>query len=717
MNSRLTIGLLSVCALVMLRAEVCPAQGRDRLTESDSDVVVRVLPAELPGGSSPSTMLRDSLNREAAKYFARWRENYEARTDRNAIDAYQQKMKQEFISRIGGLPERGPLNAKITGTVERNGYVVEKILLESQPNFFVTAGLFLPDKKKFPPPWPAVVVVCGHAGEGKLQDGYQRGTALAALNGVAGMIVDPVGQGERQQVLTADGRSLKLGPTTEHTLLGTGAILVGWNTARWMINDAMAAVDYLQSRSDIQADRIGCMGNSGGGTQTSYLMALDERIDAAAPSCYITGFEQLLKDIGPQDAEQNIYGQIALGMDHADYLMMRAPKPTLICCGTHDYFNIEGAWSAYRDAKRLFHRFGQGRNIELVEVDDKHGWHPPQRRASVAFMMQHLAGSLDELDDPDVIPLSAEEMNVTPEGQVLLLPGALSAFDHVRQESERLAKVRMSERDSWPVTEAADRLRQRVRETTGIGELVELAQPDVQVHDAVEIDGASFRPLTFKIGDGIYLPALLAHPNDAHSNKQGNSDLTNSGKKPTSKRVSCLMLAEGKQSTVGVGREVQRRVAAGETVLTIDARGVGETLPSGRRWYSQRFGANGGNATLAYLLGQSLVALRAEDCLVVCRWLSQAEGVDSIELVASGELTVPALHAAALHPELVSAIETRRGLTSWSDVASTPLTENQVPGLVHGALRAYDLPDLADLLGERLTVSDPHDATDQPVTR
>ena len=121
-----------------------------------------------------------------------------------------------------------------------------------------------------------------------------------------------------------------------------------------------------------------------------------DKLNTLAPS----NFKRLLETIGPQDAEQNIYGQIALGMDHAYYLMMRAPKPTLIASATKDFFDIDGTWGAFRDAKRLFQRYGAGRNIELVEVDATHGWHPMIRQASVQFMVEHLAGRITEVAEP-----------------------------------------------------------------------------------------------------------------------------------------------------------------------------------------------------------------------------------------------------------------------------------------------------------------------------
>src|SRR5262249_12067156 len=142
--------------------------------------------------------------------------------------------------------------------------------------------------------------------------------------------------------------------TNEHTLTGIGAMLVGGSTATYRIWDGMRAIDYLCSRPDVDAKKIGCAGCSGGGTLTSYLMHLDGRIAVRAPSCYLTSLERLFATIGPQDAEQNITGQVALGLEHADYITLRAPKPTLLCTATRDFFDIQGTWTSFREAKRIY---------------------------------------------------------------------------------------------------------------------------------------------------------------------------------------------------------------------------------------------------------------------------------------------------------------------------------------------------------------------------
>src|SRR5207237_9852383 len=126
-------------------------------------------------------------------------------------------------------------------------------------------------------------------------------------------------------------------------MIGVGALLVGQSTATYRIWDGIRGVDYLASRPEVDPKRLGCTGNSGGGTLTSYLMALDDRIAAAAPSCYLTTLERLFATIGPQDAAQNIPGQDPFGMEHADYITLRAPRPALMCAAPHDSCAMQGA--------------------------------------------------------------------------------------------------------------------------------------------------------------------------------------------------------------------------------------------------------------------------------------------------------------------------------------------------------------------------------------
>ncbi len=284
------------------------------------------VPPEKIDGGPPGGMMHRYLERQVEQAIAQWRAAYEERKSPEQIAAYQKQMREKFLTAIGGLPEPTPLESRVVGTVSRPGYQVDKIIFESQPKHFVTALLFLPDANRFKPPYPGVIMPCGHASDGKGHKEYQTGAALLALNGMAALVFDPIDQGERGQYLGPGGWP-KLWGTAAHTVVGMGCVLLGQNTARFEIWDGMRAIDYLQSRPEIDPTRIGCTGCSGGGTQTTYLMALDDRIAAAAPSCYVTSTPRLLEVYGTDDSEQQIFGQLLGGPFESDMVMMRAPSP------------------------------------------------------------------------------------------------------------------------------------------------------------------------------------------------------------------------------------------------------------------------------------------------------------------------------------------------------------------------------------------------------
>ena len=132
-----------------------------------------------------------------------------------------------------------------------------------------------------------MLVPCGHSANGKAAEAYQRACILMAKNGLAVLCYDPIGQGERWQLLAEDKKAAIPGSTNEHTMVGVGALLVGQSTAGYRIWDGIRALDYLAARPEVDPKRLGCTGNSGGGTLTAYLMALDDRIACAALSCYL----------------------------------------------------------------------------------------------------------------------------------------------------------------------------------------------------------------------------------------------------------------------------------------------------------------------------------------------------------------------------------------------------------------------------------------------
>ena len=219
--------------------------------------------------------------------------------------------------------------------------------------------------------------------------------------------------------------------------------MVGRQLASYRIWDGFRALDYLASRPEVDPHRLGCTGNSGGGTMTAYLMALDDRISVAAPSCYITSLERLFETIGPQDAEQNITGQVAAGMEHADFVTMRAPKPTLLSVGTRDFFDIRGSWDTFREVKLIFGRLGFGERVDLFESDEEHGFTKPRRVSVARWMKRWLLKQDEAIDEPDFPIATDAELQCTRTGQVLTDFKGVSVFDLNRERERELRKDRV----------------------------------------------------------------------------------------------------------------------------------------------------------------------------------------------------------------------------------------------------------------------------------
>lgn len=635
-----------------------------------------------------------------------------------ACKAWQEDRRKFFLESVGGLPERTPLNPQITGTLKGKGYRVEKIILETRPSFHLTGNLYLPDT---PAPWPAVIVPCGHSHDGKAVGQYQLICMLLARHGIAAMCYDPIGQGERYQMLdTTKERAAfddaphvktphpftRLMCTTEHTMTGISSALIGENVAQFRIWDGMRVIDYLQSRKDIIADKIGCTGNSGGGTETAYLMALDDRIVAAAPGCFLTTFKKLIETKGPQDGEQNIFGQIAFGMDEADYCIIRAPKPTLICAGTRDVtFDFGGTMDLFREAKRFYSRLGYSDRLDIVAPDAPHGFTLQLREAVTRFMSRWLLGkdvmvreveSLpDSFDDDQLRAFSqpdwtAEQLQCSPKGQVLLLPGERSVF---QLNAEIATKLHQARTAAWSgLNDSAKR--KLIRETIVLPETP--VPTTVEVAGTMQRDGFTIEKLAMKVDDGFQLPALLFMP----KNPRGSATL--------------YLHGDSMKADAGPGGPIEKLVSDGEIVLAAELRGIGETETGLRKtaYGRGRFGRDLLEVLTVYLMGGSYVGMRTEDVNAWARHLQSR--AQEIRVIAIGEATVPALHAAALEPERFQSVTLQKMIPSFESLVGAPETFNQAVNMVHGVLKHHDLPDLIPLVGKgRVKIVEPVDGMGQ----
>src|SRR5690348_2375545 len=494
-------------------------------------------------------------------------------------------LKQRMLDDLGGFPERTPLNARVVGVLQRPTYKIEKVIFESQPHFYVTANVYLPSTGH--PPYPAILFPLGHEPGGKANPTWQQMLGSLAVKGFVALTWDPVGQGERLQMYDEDLRESKVGDsTTEHTVLGTQCMLIGDHLARYTIWDGMRALDYLLSRSEVDPTRVGLTGNSGGGTHTAYLSALDDRIQVAAPSCYITSWRQMLHTIGPQDAEQVFPYWIRDGLDYPDFIYAFAPKPYRILSAIRDFFPIGGARQTFEEARRVYARVGATDKLSMFEADDGHGYTHPRRMAGYAWFARWLKGEEDQGPEPEVQIATEQDLQCTPAGQVVDLPDAETVFSLNRKRVAQIHRPQLT----------PDALRARVRELTGY----ESAQGPVplQSYGTMARDGYHIEKLVYDSEPGIHIPALLFTP-----------DTGGSSRKPA------LVYVNGRGKAAGVSEDVEPFVKLGFVVLSIDARGMGET-----RWKNEnnptdfeRYFGDYDSAMTAILIGKSMPGMRAQD--------------------------------------------------------------------------------------------------------
>ena len=624
----------------------------------------------------PRKMLYTWLQAQCGKQFdARRKAVAELKTPED-VKQRQEMLRAKFIEALGGFPEKTPLNPKVVGTVKADGFRVEKVIYESRPDHHVTANFYLPEGKG---PFPGVLLPCGHSDNGKAAEAYQRAAILLAKNGLAVLCYDPIGQGERLQLLTPEGKAAIKGSTTEHTQAGIGALLVGWSCASYRIWDGLRSMDYLASRPEVDPKRLGCTGNSGGGTLTSYLMALDDRIAAAAPSCYITTLERLFETVGPQDAEQNITGQVAFGMEQTDYVTMRAPKPTLICTGTQDFFDIQGSWTTFREAKKIYGMIGHAERVDLIEYNDKHGFSRPRREAAMRWMRRWLLGVDDAPVEGDFPVFKDAELQCTTSGQVLADLKGKSVFDLNAEREKALVSLRPGHSGEGLVT--------AIRRRLAIPGVVEAAEIELS-RDAIARTGYGLVKGTATVQQGFRL-GLLANPT------------------PKFAPMVLYMSGDGKASAAAPGGAFEHYAKLQIPVVALDLRGMGESAPIDK----SPFGPDWKEAFLGFHLNRPLLGLRVRDILSVAKDLT---GI--LQVHASGAAVPAALHAAVMTPEWRQ-ITLEGGLLSWSHVARTPITQNQLANVLPGVLEDYDLPDLAAALAPRkLTIRGPVDAAGKKVT-
>ncbi len=586
----------------------------------------------------------------------------------------QAEVKDKLLRMIGPFPAKTPLNARVTGVIKKPDYRVEKVIFESVPGYYVTAALFLPEKRKGKA--PAVIYASGHTVNGFRSETYQHIIINLVNKGFVVLAFDPIGQGERLQYYDEKEGKSRFGPTTEHSYPGAQCYISGYSPTKYFIWDGIRAVDFLISREEVDPERIGMTGRSGGGTQTAYTAAVDDRILAAAPECFITGMEYVLKSIGPQDAEQNLYHMFSEGIDHADLLEVRAPSPGLMITTTRDFFSIQGARETFQEVKQYYQALGEEEHIHMVEDDSVHASTKKNREAMYAFFQKYL-NNPGPPDDLEVKVLDEKELWATETGQLATsLKGETIHSLNKKMVDNQIARLKIK------------------RASEDFDEHIELVANEAGHMSGFEYPG-SFGMAVFSgryakkeyvlekymvPGSGDYmLPAALFMPAGQRKNQ-----------------VVLLLDGEGMEHAVRKDSFMIRSIVKqGYSVLLFDVPGIGSLGPGYLRGDAYIDNTSFNQWFAGIHTGKSIVGMRAEDIIRILHFIkNDFNEFETVSAIADGPVGSEILHA-AVFDDAIEKVCLVRPFLSFADIAlSREYSPAFIPSTVAGAIEKYDLPDL-----------------------
>jgi cephalosporin-C deacetylase-like acetyl esterase len=591
----------------------------------------------------------------------------------------QQWIKNTLKETVGAFPSKTPLNAKVTKSFNEDNYHLENIVYQSQPGYYVTAGLFIPNGLKKGIKVPAIIYCSGHSDNGYRSGIYQHTILNLVEKGFIVFAFDPIGQGERLQYYNSEThKSIFKYPSYEHSYPGAQLFITGNTLARNFIWDGIRAVDYLLTRKEVDPERIGITGRSGGGTQSAFIAAFDNRIKAVGAGNYFTNFTRLYESMGPQDAEQNFFYGIKRGLDMADLIEVHAPKPILMITTSRDMFPIQGAIETFKEVSGIYKAYGKPENLQMVMDDAPHASTKKNREAMYAFFQRELSNPGDSTD-VDVKSLSPEELQVTKTGQVSTSLNSETACSLNYKDAEKKMQDLQTKRKNLP--EYFSGIITSAKKLSGYQEPKEIEKPIFA--GRIQRDGYVIEKYLVK-GEGKYMiPYLLLKPETA------------SGK------ALIYLNPKGKTTDAGTGGQMEWFVKNGIAVLAPDMVGTGELGPGIFHGDSYIDSVSYNLWFASMLIGRSIVGIQAADVVRLTNLLKEEYNIKEIYGLAKKQMSPVLLHAAAFDKDIkkIALVE------PYSSYRSIVMNPHYNPDFLHstvpGSIGIYDLPDLAASLAPR----------------
>lgn len=541
---------------------------------------------------------------------------------------------------LGQAPE-----TTVTGVLHTDRYRVEKIWFRALDEHVVTANLYVPNGLSGPA--PAMLYVCGHSPAPKLR--YQDHARRFAQLGFVTLIVDTVLYGEI--------------PGTHRGTYNEGAfhwISRGYSPAAAEAWNAMRAIDLLSAREDVDPDRVGVTGHSGGGAVSWWVAATDPRIRAIASSSGTGGEASHLRDHTIDSHCDCYFPSRTDGTSLLETYALVAPRPALIVAPRLDSVYHPDSPAATVDRLRDFYgQLGRESAVELLSINAGHQYTSESRRAIFAWMLTHVAGvptGADELSDIDGVQHAESDLLVLGNSGPLPQNANDSLPDWFLQSPARLGDT--------------DTLRTELRENCLGFSPPGAPESMARVTRTYERHGSRVRDFVFESEPGWELKGILSQPEDAP------------GQGPAT-----IELRAPEDSGPRWSTELLRRFPVSGDLALIDVRGVSDTSwHPASTWHLRRTAA---------LLGRSIASMRIWDALCAVSALAGLTGGDDLRLRAEGDMAVVALFVAVLDPRITQLDVA--SLPATLDAPTDPDGRNDVIEVPH-ALRYADIPDLLDMV-------------------
>lgn len=588
-------------------------------------------------------------------------------------EAYVREVRRKIRECFGPWPQKTPLNPRVTATIDRGAYKIDKVIFDSRPNFPVTANVYLPAKRNGLA--PGVVSPCGHTPSGKADTEYQSFAQSLARLGYVVLIYDPIGQGERYQYVDAQLKPTHGRGTSEHLYAGNQQSLVGEFFGAWRAWDGIRALDYLLTRPEVDAKRACVTGHSGGGTLTTWLTALDDRWCVSAPSCFVTTFLRNMENELPADPEQCPPHALALGLDHSDFIAAFAPKPVIILDEERDFFDVRGAQDAVARLKALYKLLDAEDNVAFSLGPGYHSYGKENREAMYRWFnrVTKIEGPTAE---PEITQEKEETLWCTPHGQVAEFKPR-TVFSFTKEISESLAKQRKPAGAAQLKKELVSALK------------IELPAnaPDYRVLRpnnnrkypkkfaatyAVETEPGVFS-LVYRLSDTALESRIPRGPSRAILYVSHHS-------------------ADAELRTEPLIAEIMQQ-EPDSAVFACDVRGIGESQPNtcGSKDFAEPYGSDYFYAVHSIMLSRPYVGQKTFDVLRLINLL-KSTGHAQVHVVGKGWGAIPATYAALLADE-VAQVTLKNAPASYSAIAESEDYDWPLSSFIPGVLKTFDLPD------------------------